>query len=180
MTKDQKDLFLEQELPNLPNKKVNHNAVEYIGLVYQGMDKFDAFKQVFPERFQRVYDRAISQRRNAKNAVLNDIGAYESGKYVQELYKLSQEHYWSHFIDKRTKLLNKLADQAMNDDLDIRDQHNAAKIFLGSVPEMKKEDKVVHEHKIVEDTQFMEQLKARKLALRKLADDDDIVEGEIV
>ena len=176
MTKKQKEGI---DLPNLPNKKTNHDAIEYINLIYSGVEKYEAFKQIFPERFQRVHDRAVEQKRNPKFAVLNDIGAYEAGKYVQELYKINAERYFSHFIDKRTKILNKMADKALDDDLDVKDQMTAAKIFLGHVPEVKKEEKVVIEHKLAEDTKFIAQLQAKKELLYRTASNEDIIEAEI-
>ena len=178
MDKEQKKKFMEQDLPMVPTKDSDHNAIAYVNLVYQGIDKAEAFLEVFPERHKRIGDKARARHFSPKTAIMQDIGRYESGKYVQKLYKLTQEHYWSHFIDKRTKLLNKLADDALNDDNPLRDQHNAIKIFLGAVPEMKKEEKVVHEHKLAEDDKFLEQLQQKKALLYKAANPEEVIDIE--
>lgn len=174
MDSRQKKRLIEDTLPQLPANDRERLAVEYITMIYEGSDKHTAFKTVFPTRYNRIYNRAKETGHDPRRAVGLDIARFEGGVFVQKLYKLSREHYWTHFIDKRTKLLNNLADEATDQTLDIKDRHSAAKIFLTHVPEVAKEEKVVHEHKIVEDTKFMEQLQARKLALRSAAEKDVI------
>jgi len=179
MTREDKEKFLEGKLPALPSNERQRNAVAYVNLVYSGVNKQKAFKTVFPERAAKAEERAKNSKYSASLALASDITNYESGKYVQELYKLTQETYWTMFIDKRTQLLNRLADKAMNDDLDERDQMQAAKIFLSHVPEVQKEEKVVHEVKLAEDTKFIEQLMAKKKQLYSVANDEDIIDVEV-
>lgn len=180
MTRTERDDFLEKELPMLPANKNQHNAVAYVNLVYEGTPKIEAFEQVFPERVRKVREKAHRDRRNPNNAIMHDINNYENGKFVTELYRLSRDSYWVNFIDKRTQVLNKMANLAMDDSIDLNHQFSAAKIFLSSVPDVKKEEKVVHEHRLADDDTFKRQLKERQKQLFELATTpEEIIDAEI-
>lgn len=179
MTVEDKEGFLEQKLPRLPATDSQRYAVKYVNLVYSGMTKEKAYGTVFPDRVANLKNKASERDVSASYMVKADVQKYETGKYVRELYKLTQESYWTMFIDKRTRVLNKMADKALDDDLDFKDQLGAAKVFLSHVPDAQKEDKVIHEVKLSEDTKFIAQLEAKKRQLYAVANEEDIIDVEL-
>ena len=179
MHKDDREKLLESNLPSLPTSEHEKKAVEYVSLVYGGMTKQNAFKTVHAERYERVYNKAKNNNKKPEWAVQWEISSYERGKYVSKLYKITQESYWVNFIDKRTRLLDKMYDHGMDDSLDFKDQISAAKVFLSHIPEIQKEEKVVHEHKLAEDTKFIAQLMEKKRLLYQAANEDEIIDVEM-
>jgi excinuclease UvrABC ATPase subunit len=111
--------MLEEELPSIPSGMDSKKAIEYVGLVYKGIDKVDAYKQVFPERCDRITKKALSCRRDVRATIMHSISVYEQGKYVSSLYSVGSKHYFMQFVDKRTRMLEELFNIGMNQEEDI-------------------------------------------------------------
>jgi hypothetical protein len=171
-------LLKEEELPNLPTKDTEHKAIEYVSLVFDGMDKIDAFKETFPARYDRLAKKATADRRNIKATVMSAINMYERGKYVASLYSMANEQYYARFVNKRTKLLEKLYDIAMSDDEKMSHRLVASKTFLGSIPEPKQE--IVHKVEVDVKDEFRRKLEERQKMLYSIANNEDIEEAIVV
>lgn len=170
-------LLKDEELPNVPTKDTEHKAIEYVSLVYDGYDKVEAWKQVFPERYERDKQLALKNRRNVRATVLSRINNYERGKYVTALYSMANEQYYARFVDKRTKMLEKLYDIGMDDEEKMSHRLVAAKTFLGSIPEPKKE--VTHKVEVDVKNEFQQKLKEKQQMLYDMAN-PEIIEDAIV
>lgn len=170
--------MLEEGLPKLPVLATEKNAIEYVGLIYSGMTKIEAFQSVFSERSKRVMDRAKKQGRSPENTLLHAIATYEQGKFVHSVYAVGAENYYIKFVDKRTNLLNEIYDIAMNKGEKMNARLNASKIFLGSIPEPKKE--ILHKVEVdVKDT-FQAKLAKRQKELYSMANNEnEILDAEI-
>lgn len=169
---------LTNKLPNLPVQDSEKNAVDYVSMVYEGLDKVEAFKRVFPKQYSDACIFAEVNNRNEKDIVMSKISVYEKGKYVTKLYQLGREDYWKKFIHKKTRLLDKAYDMAMDDEKGDRIQLLAMKTFLDNVPDMKEDINVNVKHHISADTEFLNKIQARKEALLNLNDDAIDVEVE--
>ena len=171
-------LLKEEELPNLPSKETDHKAIEYVSLVFDGLDKIAAFKEVFPDRYERLSNKAVADKRNVKATVMSAINMYERGKYVASLYSMANEQYYARFVNKRTKLLEKLYDIAMDDEEKMSYRLVASKTFLGSIPEPKKE--IVHKVEVDVNDEFRKKLEERQKMLYSIANNSDIEEAIVV
>jgi hypothetical protein len=165
-------------LPSLPTKESDKLAVQYVQMVYEGYSKQEAYKAVFPERYQKLKDKCEQYKRSFKVTLTNYICRYEDGKYVSSLYAMGAEQYYKQFIDKRTKLLNKLYDIAMDDEEKMSNRLVASKTFLGSIPEPKKE--VVHKVEVDVKDEFRRKLEEKQSQLYNVANKEDIEEAIIV
>jgi hypothetical protein len=178
MTEKEIHSMLENGVPNIPTRTDQKKAVEYVGLVYTGIDKVNAYKEVFPERYKKIYDRARADRRDVRATCMYHINQYENGKYVSSLYNVANKNYYAQFVDKRTNLLNELYDIAMDKEGEMKNRLIASKTFLSSIPEP---DKVVkHEVEVdVKDT-FRAKLAERQKALYSIANkEEDILDVEV-
>lgn len=168
----------EDELPNLPTRDSDKNAIEYVTLVYDGLDKIEAFKTVFPERYEKAKEKATRYRRNVKATILSVINNYERGKYVTSLYYMANEQYYARFVNKRTAMLEKLYDIGMSDDEKMSHRLVAAKTFLSSIPEHKTE--IVHKVEVDVKDEFRKKLEEKQKMLYQIANKEDIEDAIIV
>lgn len=169
--------MLKSGVPNIPTKIDEEKAVQYVSLVYQGMDKVEAYKEIFPDRYDRINSKAIKDRRNPRLTLLSHIAMYEKGKYVSELYAVGNENYFVQFVDMKTRMLYKLNDIFCDEGNKMKDRLNASKIFLSSIPEPIA--KVKHEVEVDVTVNFKQKLEERQKMLYSLANKTDIIEAEI-
>ena len=182
MNKHDTQSMIESSLPKLPSTTNQQLAVEYVSLVYDGMDKVEAYGQIFPDRYASVVSRAKARNANERRDLLHHITKYEAGKFLRELYLAGAENYYAKFVDKRTKMLDEMYDVGMDKSEDMRHRLSASKIFLSSIPEAIQEQKVKHEVKVHLGTSddFVAQIKAKEQAL--LGSDmavSDIIDAEV-
>lgn len=170
---DDRKKQLENKLPNLPTKESEKNALEYVSMVYEGYDKVEAFKLMFPERYKNSEDFAHAQKRDVRAMVMASIAKYESGKYVSKLYSLGRDEYWKRWIHKKTRALEKTYDMAMNDEETPKTQLSALKLFMENVPDMKEEQVINVKHHMGSDKDFLSKLESRKNALLNSVDIED-------
>ena len=168
----------EEDLPSLPTRDTDKNAIEYVTLVYDGLDKIEAFKTIFPERYEKAVEKAKKYRRNVKASVMSVINNYERGKYVTSLYSMANEQYYARFVNKRTAMLEKLYDIGMSDEEKMSHRLVAAKTFLGSIPEPKKE--IVHKVEVDVQDEFRKKLEEKQKMLYMVANKEDIEDAIIV
>lgn len=165
-------------VPDMPKNTSQKDAVDYVALVYQGVDRVDAFAQVFPHRYKKFVDKAKDDNRNVKKTVMYAVSQYENGKYLNSLFSAGNEHYFKHFISMKTNMLNEMYKVGMDEGNDMRDRLSASKIFLTHIPEP---DKTIN-YKVevsVEDT-FAKKLEERQKQLYSIANNEtDILDAEI-
>jgi len=163
--------MLEEELPAIPSGIDSKKAIEYVSLVYKGIDKVDAYKQVFPERCERLTKKALACRRDIKATILNSLSVYEQGKYVSSLYSVGSKHYFMQFVDKRTRMLEELFNIGMDTEQDMKQRLVASKIFLSSIP--MPEQKVTHMVEVDVTMQFRNKLAERQKMLYSIANNEE-------
>jgi hypothetical protein len=174
------ETMLEAGVPSIPTRTDEKKAIEYVGLVYQGMDKVEAYKMIFPDRTERIAKKANADRRGYRPTMMYNIGVYERGKYVTSLYNVGSKNYFTQFVDKKTNLLNEMYSIGMDKDGDMRDRLNASKIFLSSVPVAETKLIVEHEHKHDIALEFKNKLAERQKQLYSMANNvDEILDAEI-
>lgn len=177
----EREKSLKGKLPAIPSKQSEQNAVEYVALVYEGCDKAEAFQKIFPEQYKNAVEFAHARGRDERAMVMARVSKYEQGKYVSEVYKLGRDDYWKKFIHKKTRLLNKAYDMAMDDvegkEYSERTQLMAMKTFLDNVPDMAEDKTINVKHHISADTEFLQKIQQRKQAL--LNSVDEIVDVEV-
>lgn len=171
------DLTLASTKPKMPSKLEDAKAVEYVTLIYGGTDKVEAYKQVFPERYERIKQKAIADKRDVRKTAMYNIQVYESGKYVSSLLTIGSEHYFAQFIDKKTRLLNKMYDIAMDDNELMKNRLSASKIFLTTIP--MPEQKITHKVEIDVADSFKAKLAERQKALYSIANEEAIIDAEV-
>ena len=184
---EQRSKQIEGKLPSLPAKESEKNALEYVSMVYEGTDKVEAFKAVFPDRYKNSVEFANAKGRDERAMVMSTISAYETGKYVSKLYSLGRDEYWKRWIHKKTRALEKVYDMAMDEGVDEegnpmskyseRTQLTALKMFMENVPDIKEDNTINVKHHISADKEFLDKIKARKEAL--LSNDDIILDAEM-
>lgn len=178
MNAEDTQLMLSSGLPKIPTKANEKSAIEYVSLVYDGMDKVQAYKTVFPDRHKRYSDKAKRDRRDVRATLMFHITQYESGKYVSSLYEVGSENYFTKFVDKKTRLLNKMYDVGMDEEESMRNRLVASKIFLSSIPEAKKDIKVNVEVDV--KNEFAMKLANRQKQLYNIANNEnDILDAEV-
>lgn len=168
---------LENKLPSIPSKENEKNAVEYVSLVYEGYDKVEAFKKIFPEQARNAEEFAISKGRDIRAMIMAKALRYEQGKYVSKVYELGRKDYWKKYIHKKTRLLDRAFDMAMDDDRTEKVNMMAMKLFLDNIPDMKEDNTVTVKHQISADKDFLAKIESRKRALLNSA--DEIIEAEV-
>lgn len=168
----------DEKLPNLPTKEYEQQAIEYVTLVYDGLDKIEAFKTIFPERYAKAADKATRYHRNVKATIMSIINMYERGRYVSALYSIANEQYYARFVNKRTSLLEKLYDIGMDDEQKMSHRLVAAKTFLGAIPEPKKE--IVHKIEVDVNDEFRNKLLEKQKMLYAIANKEDIEDAIVV
>lgn len=173
----EREKSLINKLPAIPTRESEQNAVEYVAMIYEGMDKVEAFQKLFPEQYKNAVDFARTRKRDERAMVMARIAKYESGKYVSQVYKLGRDDYWKKFIHKKTRLLDKAYEMALDDEKPDRTQLMAMKTFLDNIPDMKEEQVVNVKHHISADKEFLDKIQARKQAL--LNSVDDIIDAEV-
>lgn len=171
------EIMLAEGVPDFPVKQDTKLAVEYVGLVYSGVDKVEAYKQVFPDRYERVKKRALANRRDIRATMIHHIGQYEDGKYVKQLYSVGSQNYFTQFIDKRTRMLEELFNIGMNPEEDMKQRLTASKIFLSSIP--MPEQKVTHMVEVDVTVDFRNKLAERQKMLYSIANnEEEILDAE--
>lgn len=178
MKKDEVESMLEEGVPNIPTRTDEKKAIEYVGLVYQGTDKVEAYKQVFPERHDRIKAKAIKDRRGVRPTIMYHITAYERGKYVTSLYEVGAKNFFMNFVDMKFNMLNEMYSIGMDKEEDMKHRLNASKIFLSSIPEAPKE--VTHKVEVDIKADFKSKLAERQKALYSIANNEnEILDAEI-
>lgn len=169
--------MLRAGVPSIPTNMDSKLAVEYVGLVYSGIDKVEAYKTVFPERYAKIEERAKKANRNVRNTVMYMIQQYEDGKYVKQLYSVGNQNYFTQFVDKRTRMLEELFNIGMNPEQDMKSRLTASKIFLGSIP--MPEQKVTHMVEVDVTVDFRNKLAERQKMLYSIANnEEEILDAE--
>lgn len=163
--------------PKLPNKLNEEQAVEYVGLIYQGVERVKAYEQVFPDRYNRIKNKAIKDRRDVRQTVISAINVYEGGKYVNSLLQLGAEKVYTRFISKKMILLDKMYDVAMDENNDMKHRLVATKTFLTHIPELQQTQKVEVEVNVKDA--FKEKLAERQKMLYSLANNEEILDAEV-
>lgn len=156
-------------------------AAYYTELVFTGTKKKDALKEAFPDK----YDNAIKKAAGNKNLIAPNlakaVAMVERAKFVQDCFNQANKHWWMKFMTKKQNVFEKLYKDALDEDLDTRDRHNAAKIFLAHIPDAPKEEKITVEVKVGSD-EFKAQLAEKKRAIHSIAnetiEDAEVIEDE--
>jgi len=165
-----------KKLPDMPSNDIQKNALEYVSLIYEGVDKEEAYKQVFPHRYKNHAEFAKMKKKPVRAIVMSHANTYEQGEYVGKLFNLGRDNYWKRFIHKKTRLLDKAFDIVMDDDEDRKVQLGYMKVFLDNVPDIKEEINVVVKHQLSQDDEFMRKLQERKALL--LSSVDEVIDIE--
>ena len=162
----------------LPTKETEQLAVEYVSLVFDGYDKVEAFKEVFPDRYNAAVEKAIKNKRNQKATIISVINSYERGKYIQSLYSMASEQYYSRFIHKTTTALEELHNIGMDEEQKMSHRLVALKTFLGARPTPKEE--IIHkvEHDVADE--FEKKLLMTQKKLYDMANPEVIEEAIIL
>jgi len=79
-------------------------------------------------------------------------------------------------MGKKQKVFEKLYEDAISDEIDIKDRHNASKIFLAHIPDAPKEDTIKVEVKVGSD-EFKSMLMQKKKLIHNTAN-EDIIDAE--
>lgn len=167
-----------KHLPNINGDKYKEQCAYYTELVFTKMDKIEAFKQSFPERYQTAIDNANGNNGLINANVTKEINKLERNKFVQECFYSANKHWWIKFLGKKQDIYEKLYETALDDNERTSDRLNASKIFLSYIPDAPKDDKITIEVK-VGSTEFKDMLLEKKRELYNAANSEDIIEGEI-
>lgn len=177
MKQNEIESMLEDGVPNIPTRTDEKKAVEYVGLVYTGTDKVEAYKQVFPDRYERISTKALQDRRNVRATVMYHIASYERGKYVSSLYDVGSKSFFVQFVNMKFNMLNEMYNIGMDKEEDMKHRLNAGKIFLSSIPDAPKE--VTHKVEVDVANNFKNKLAERQKMLYSMANEDEILDIEI-
>ena len=178
MPRATKSLLTKHDMKNLPvinGDDFKESCALYTELVFTKHSKEEAYKIAFPDKYNNI----VSMGSNVLNANLKKaINQLERTKFVQECFYNANKHWWMKFMGKKNDIFEKLYNDALSDDIDIRDRHNASKIFLTFIPDAPKEDKVVVEVKVGSD-EFKDMLLEKKRLLYSAAN-ESIEDAEVL
>ena len=156
-------------------------AAYYTELVFTGTKKREALKQAFPDKYNHAVNKAAGNKNLIAPNISRAISLLERSKFVQDCFNQANKHWWMKFMTKKQDIFTKLYDDALNEDLETRDRHNAAKIFLAHIPDAPKEDKITVEVKVGSD-EFKAQLAEKKRLIHNIAnetiEDAEVIEDE--
>lgn len=168
-----------KNLPSVNGDEYKEQCAYYTELVFTKMNKIEAFKKAFPDRYKDALDKTGGNPSVVNANIAKEINKIERSKFVQECFYSANKHWWMKFLGKKQDIYEKLYDTAMDDEESTQNRLNASKIFLQFIPDAPKEDKVIVEVKVGSD-EFKDMLLEKKRALYNAANNtDDIIDGEI-
>ena len=169
-----------KNLPSINGDEYKEQCAYYTELVFTKMNKVEAFKKAFPDRYKEALDKTGGNPSVVNANITKEINKIERSKFVQECFYSANKHWWMKFLGKKHDIFEKLYNDAMDDNLEVKDRHSASKIFLGYVPDAPKEDKVTVEIKVGSD-EFKDMLAQKKRQLYMVANDssEDIIEVNV-
>jgi hypothetical protein len=168
------------DLKNLPNPNGNEFKEQcsyYTELIFTNHSRTEALKLAFPDKYQKAIMDAKGNDKMVNMNVRKQINQVENSSFTKECFSVANKQWWMKFIGKKQNVLEKLYSDAISDDLEVRDRHNASKLFLTYLPEMQKEDKLTVEVK-VGSSEFKDMLTEKKKQLYNAAN-QDIVDVEV-
>jgi len=167
-----------KHLPNTNGDNFKEQCAYYTELVFTKHNKTESFRIAFPDKYQQAIDRAGGNNNVVNANIKKAINQVENSKFMQECFTVANKHWWMKFIGKKQQVLEKLYDDAISDELDIRDRHNASKLFMSYVPDAPKEEKVTVEVKVGSD-EFKNMLLEKKRLLHSTANNEEIIDAEV-
>ena len=166
-----------KSLPDTITNEQNRQYGEYVELVFSGVSKFDAFKEVFPDRYQLAIDRASGNNRVVNANIKKGINAIERSDVVKQAYQLAHKTWWTKFVTKKQDLLENMYDIAMDRDQATRDRVNATKVALQYMPQAAT-DVNINIDASEKAVTFLDKLQKQKNLLYKVAN-EDVVDVEV-
>lgn len=157
---------------------IDKDGLKYVDLVFSGMSREEAYAMVYPDKYQEMVDNAKKKRIHLGRHVKSKINQFESTPKIKGLFAHGSDKYWTSFIGLRTKILNKLGRDALDESNDIKDQLNASKLFLGAVPMMDKTLKVDVKVRLSDDEDFIRQLQDKKKLLMDMIPDAELIDED--
>ena len=155
-----------QELASYPTMplgdKRKEAMVQYVLDIAEGLSKEDSFKKNFPERAKSIKPKSITMA----------IYRLEEDEYVQKMFRTLNKQAYSRFFGKVDKVLNKVYERAISDEVDDMVALKAADTFMKHVP--KQQDSVDIKVEVDIKDQYKEFLADRKKFMHKLANSDAI------
>ena len=168
-----------KELPKVVTNDNERQYAEYVMLVLSGMEKKDAFKEVFPDRYKIAVERAGGNQRVVGANVKKGWMQVERTNVCKKLYETAHKTWWVSFLDKKNKLYENLYDMAIDSDIQPRDRIHASKVMLEHMPTFKEDINVKVEVKQTKED-FVNHLREIQLSLQKTAVEDEITDIEVV
>lgn len=166
-----------KNLPSVNGDEFKEACAYYTELVFTKTNKIEAFKKSFPDKYKDCVDKSNGNSNIATALIKRSIYSLERTQFMQECFYQGNKHWWMKFLGKKQRVFEKLYEDAVSDDVDIRDRHNASKIFLSYVPDAPKEDKLTVEVKVGSD-EFKSMLQEKKRMLYSAAN-EDILDAEV-
>jgi len=124
-----------QELDSYPTAplgdKIKQAQVDYVLSIVAGDSKEEAYARLFPDRYKKIQGNPHRTR--------NAIYSLEQGEYVSKMMKTANKQAYSRFFGKVDKVLGRVYDIAMSEDVELKDSMTAANTFLKNVPKAPEE-----------------------------------------
>ena len=165
-----------KELPSITGKVHNEAHFEYVSNVVKGMKKTRAFELAYPDKYQKLKDGGDARFFEAN--LRRSINTMDKNPIVEKMYNAQDKMLYTDFIHKKHKLLNRMYEQGMDDDLDVRDQQSATKIFMQFVPNIQRDLNINVDVNISREDDHRKMLIERKKALHEIAN-SNVIDVEV-
>jgi len=165
-----------KHLPKVNGDDFKESCAYYTELIFTKTDKTTAFRLAFPDRYKKAISNAGDNDKLIASKIKKGINTVESSAFMKECFYTANKHWWMKFMGKKQRVFEKLYEDAISDDIDIKDRHNASKIFLAHIPDAPKEDTIKVEVKVGSD-EFKSMLMQKKKLIHNTAN-EDIIDAE--
>jgi hypothetical protein len=164
-----------KNLPKFNGDPKKESYRYYTELIFTGTPKREAFKEAFPDEYEKVladhpqmYEAVIGKR----------INTLERTKFVQECFTAANKNWWMRFMTKKQDIYENLYSIAMDEGEKTADRLAASKTFLQYVPDAPKEDITVNVEVKVGSDEFKKMLDDKKRQLHSVAN-KDVIDVEV-
>ena len=155
-----------QELQSYPKAplgdKTKQAQIDYVLAIISGDSKEEAYARYFPDRYSKI--------KGNQTRVRSAIYALENGDYVSGMMRTANKQAYSRFFGKVDKVLQKVYDIAMDDNIEVRDSLSAANTFMKHVPKAPEEIDIKVEVDVGD--QYKKMLEERHKYMLELANKD--------
>lgn len=163
-------MLTKDELSKLP-KVVGDEAtqqMEYVQAVLGGMEKHDALKEYFPDKYDLAIKRANGNERVVKANITSQINLLERKSTVKKMYEVAHKNAWTNFVAKKHKLYENLYKMSVDENNSVRDRISSTKVLLDHMPKFEEDKTIVVEVKDGK-AEFVESLRQMQIELHKQA-----------